>query len=69
MVGWSYLVRLVLTMIVIHLVIHATSQITFHSGFENGRLDTAYLDSGEYGLSPVTNLHFQITAANNEQPG
>lgn len=43
-------------------------QITFDANFENARLDTAYLDSSSYRLWPITNLHFRISNAMNQQP-
>ncbi|MBT8196067.1 MAG: T9SS type A sorting domain-containing protein [Bacteroidia bacterium] len=46
----------------------SSGQVTFDDNFENGRIDTAILDSTAYRLWPITNLHFRITDAINEKP-
>lgn len=46
----------------------ADAQIAFDDNFENGRLDTARLDTTFYTLWPITNLHFRVTNAFNEDP-
>lgn len=43
-------------------------QISFDAGFENGRLDSSYVDSGAYVIAPVTNLHFRVTGALDQNP-
>ena len=45
-----------------------SGQITFNSSFENGRLDSAYVDSGSYTLAPITNLHFRVFNALGQTP-
>lgn len=44
------------------------AQVFFDDNFENGRLDTAYVDSSSYSLWPITNLHFRITNALGQSP-
>ena len=43
-------------------------QLAFDDNFENGRLDTVFMDSSEYALAPVTNLHFRLTGATGQTP-
>jgi|GEM_PF-1701499 len=43
------------------------SAITFDDNFENGRLDTAYLQAGSYHLWPVTNLHARVSGLSGQQ--
>ena len=45
----------------------AQSAITFDENFENGRLDTAYLQGGSYRLWPVTNLHARVSGLSGQQ--
>ncbi len=44
------------------------AQVFFDDNFENGRLDTAFVDSSSYSLWPITNLHFRITNALSQSP-
>jgi hypothetical protein len=43
-------------------------QVNFDATFENGRLDTAYADSGTLVLAPITNLHVRVFNAQNQTP-
>ncbi len=44
------------------------AQIIFSSNFENGRLDTSYIDSSKYVIAPITNLHFKVIGVKNQKP-
>lgn len=48
--------------------IYTSAQIQWDDAFENGNLDTAYLDAGSYVLWPITNLHARVTNASGQQP-
>jgi hypothetical protein len=63
----TYLKRFAFFFVLI--VIYTTiskAQVLFDDNFENGRLDTAVVDSSSYSLWPITNLHFRITNALNQ---
>lgn len=46
----------------------AQPSLAFDDQFENGRLDTAYLDAGAYRLWPVTNLHARVVNTSGQTP-